>query len=33
MHGFDIVLNSPIVRACVDRRVDFLKNTFAIDAQ
>ncbi len=24
MHGFDIVLDSPIVRECVDRRVDFL---------
>lgn len=28
MHGFDIVLNSPIVRACVDRRLDFLKQIF-----
>ena len=29
MHGFDIVLNSPIVRKCVDRRVAFLKKVFA----
>ena len=28
MHGFDIVLDSPIVRACVDRRVAFLKRVF-----
>ena len=28
MHGFDIVLDSPIVRACVDRRVAFLKQVF-----
>ena len=28
MHGFDIVLDSPIVRACVDRRVAFLKQIF-----
>lgn len=28
MHGFDIVLASPIVRACVDRRVAFLKQVF-----
>lgn len=28
MHGFDIVLNSPIVRACVDRRLEFLKQIF-----
>ncbi len=33
MHGFDIVLDSPIVRECVDRRVDFLKNIFAVNAQ
>ena len=25
MHGFDIVLDSPIVRSCVDRRIAFLK--------
>ncbi len=29
MHGFDIVLKSPIVRTCVDRRVDFLKKSFS----
>ena len=28
MHGFDIVLDSPIVRNCVDRRVAFLKRIF-----
>ena len=28
MHGFDIVLDSPIVRACVDRRVAFLRQVF-----
>lgn len=28
MHGFDIVLNSPIVRACVNRRLEFLKQIF-----
>ena len=28
MHGFDIVLDSPIVRACVDRRIGFLKRIF-----
>ena len=28
MHGFDIVLDSPIVRGCVDRRVAFLKRIF-----
>ena len=28
MHGFDIVLDSPIVRACVDRRIAFLKRVF-----
>ena len=28
MHGFDIVLDSPIVRDCVDRRVAFLKRIF-----
>ena len=28
MHGFDIVLDSSIVRACVDRRVSFLKRIF-----
>ncbi len=33
MHGFDIVLYSPIVRECADRRVDFLKNIFFKDAQ
>ena len=30
MHGFDIVLDSPIVRACVDRRVAFLKQIFRV---
>ena len=25
MHGFDIVLDSSIVRACVDRRIAFLR--------
>ena len=29
MHGFDIVLDSPIVRSCVDRRVAFLERVFA----
>ena len=29
IHGFDIVLNSPIVRGCVDSRVAFLKGVFA----
>ena len=29
MHGFDIVLDSPIVRGCVDRRIAFLKKVFA----
>ena len=29
MHGFDIVLDSPIVRACVDRRVAFLNRVFS----
>lgn len=29
MHGFDIVLKSPIVRACVDRRIEFLKHIFS----
>lgn len=29
MHGFDIVLKSPIVQACVDDRVAFLKRAFA----
>ena len=29
MHGFDIVLDSPIVRACVDRRVTFLNRIFS----
>lgn len=29
MHGFDIVLKSPIVRACVDRRIAFLRRVFA----
>ena len=28
MHGFDIVLDSPIVRTCVDRRAAFLKQIF-----
>ena len=28
MHGFDIVLDSPIVRGCVDRRVAFLRQVF-----
>ena len=28
IHGFDIELKSPIVRACVDRRIAFLKNLF-----
>ena len=28
MHGFDIVLDSPLVRECVDRRVAFLKRVF-----
>ncbi len=28
MHGFDIVLNSPIVRACVARRIQFLEKAF-----
>ncbi len=28
MHGFDIVLDSPIVRSCVDRRIGFLKRIF-----
>ena len=28
MHGFDIVLDSPIVRACVDRRTAFLRQIF-----
>ena len=30
MHGFDIVLDSPIVRACVDRRAAFLKRIFSL---
>ena len=29
MHGFDIVLKSPIVQACVDNRIAFLKRIFA----
>ncbi len=29
MHGFDIVLDSPIVRNCVDRRTAFLKKIFS----
>lgn len=29
MHGFDIVLNSPIVQACIDKRIAFLKKIFA----
>ena len=28
MHGFDIVLKSPIVRECVERRIKFLKRIF-----
>ncbi len=28
MHGFDIVLSSPITRAAVDRRIEFMKNVF-----
>ena len=28
MHGFDIVLKSPIVRECVDRRIKFLTRIF-----
>lgn len=28
IHGFDIVLNSPIVRKCIDARIDFLKRIF-----
>ena len=28
MHGFDVVLNSPIVRACVDKRIAFLQKAF-----
>lgn len=33
MHGFDIVLDSPIVRECVDRRIDFLKTLFDKETQ
>ena len=29
MHGFDMVLESPIVQECIRRRVQFLKNVFA----
>ena len=29
IHGFDIVLNSPIVRKCVDDRIAFLSDVFA----
>ena len=29
IHGFDIVLDSPIVRGCVDRRVAFLRQVFS----
>lgn len=29
IHGFDIVLDSQIVRECVDRRIAFLKRVFA----
>lgn len=29
MHGFDIVLDSPIVCACADRRAAFLKWAFS----
>ena len=32
MHGFDVVLDSPIVRACVDRRITFLKQVFSAPA-
>lgn len=28
MHGFDIVLDSPIVRECVNKRIEFLKRIF-----
>ena len=30
MHGFDIVLDSPIVQACVDRRIAFLRRVFEL---
>ena len=30
MHGFDIVLDSPIVRGCVNRRVAFLRQVFEV---
>lgn len=30
MHGFDMVLKSPIVRECVRRRTEFLKKVFSI---
>lgn len=33
MHGFDIVLKSPIVRACVDRRVAFLRRVFGLGTE
>ena len=33
MHGFDIVLKSPIVRACVDRRIAFLKRIFSEESK
>lgn len=32
MHGFDIVLKSPIVRECVDNRVAFLTRNFSTHA-
>ena len=32
MHGFDIVLDSPIVRDCVDRRIAFLNRVFSAPA-
>lgn len=33
MHGFDIVLKSPIVRSCVERRIAFLRRSFQAPAQ
>lgn len=30
IHGFDIVLDSPIVRDCVDQRIAFLKKVFSL---
>lgn len=32
IHGFDIVINSPIVRESIERRVDFLKKSFNISS-